>query len=66
MELTEDCAISYTPEKWKLGVMRKGTRIQTEISRKYSQEDIFVMAKNDLTKIWMAPDYYYMSVAFQP
>ncbi|MCL2923719.1 MAG: L-histidine N(alpha)-methyltransferase [Trichodesmium sp. MAG_R04] len=46
--------------------MRKGTRIQTEISRKYSQEDIFMMAKNDLTKIWMTPDYYYMSVAFQP
>ncbi|NER01947.1 MAG: L-histidine N(alpha)-methyltransferase [Okeania sp. SIO3C4] len=66
MELTEDCTISYTPENKKLKLLRKGTRIQTEISRKYSQEDIFMIQKNAKTKIWMTPDYYYMCAAFQP
>lgn len=66
MELTEDCEISFIAEKQKLGVLKKGTRIQTEISRKYSQEDIFQIAQNTETKIWMTPDNYYMCVAFQP
>ncbi len=66
MELTEDCTISYTSEKQKLALLRKGTRIQTEISRKYSQENICMMAKNAKAKIWMTPDYYYMCAAFQP
>lgn len=64
MELTEDCEISFIAEKRKLGLLKKGTRIQTEISRKYSQEDIVQIAQNTETKIWMTPDNYYMCVAF--
>ena len=66
MELTEDCAISYIAKNQKLALLKKGTRIQTEISRKYNQEDILTMAKDTETKVWMTPDNYYMCAAFQP
>ena len=65
MELTEDCTISHTTKQQPLVQLKSGTRIQTEISRKYDREDISNLAKQRKTDIWMTPDNYYMSVAFQ-
>jgi uncharacterized SAM-dependent methyltransferase len=66
MELTEDHVVSNTAKKQELALFKKGKRIQTEVSRKYSQEDMLVISQGSKTRFWMAPGNYHMCAAFQP